>query len=419
VGWVAGQAASGGPSTRDGVVNALHGQTHTGKNAVTPLVFQYEDFGDLPPASSYSAFPEWEYAVNNNNWYTYQYGSSGTKAINGGFSSWYVVDAAHVVGADSATGLYPYGLATQLMYQRYYLGTGSEGPAMASTHLDGYYMDAYTQYNQWGPGPADFLRNGSSPAKTDPTSTAATLFGKADYPNELNSLNSSILVGANAEFGYSFANPDQGGLGMTQPNSLSYRLNAAMDQFLFCSTDANTNCALNFISFADAIAWEQETEANLASGGMALETGIVDANDYQTLRYSLAFVLMRNGWYVAGVTSSGLADFINPGNLTTYPVFDEFWGGTLNLAGYLGAPAWTSQGAEQTVPWSQGVWRRDFANWIVLANPAGNGWQTVALGGTYYHLRGSQAPSINNGQAVTGVTIPPGDGLILLDTAPP
>jgi hypothetical protein len=33
-------------------------------------------------------------------------------------------------------------------------------------------------------------------------------------------------------------------------------------------------------------------------------------------------------------------------------------------------------------------------------------------------LNGSQVPSINNGAAVTSVTIPPGDGLILLRNAP-
>jgi hypothetical protein len=165
--------------------------------------------------------------------------------------------------------------------------------------------------------------------------------------------------------------------------------------------------------------WYEDTESSLVSGGMALETGVVDATDYQTLRYSLAFILMRNGWYVAGVRGSGFGDFIDPNDPTTYPVFDEFWGGTLNLAGYLGTAASSAQGFEQTNPWLQGVWRRDFSNGIVLANPLGNGAQTVTLGGTYYHLHGSQAPGINNGQAVTSVTIPAGDGLVLLNSAPP
>ena len=55
----------------------------------------------------------------------------------------------------------------------------------------------------------------------------------------------------------------------------------------------------------------------------------------------------------------------------------------------------TSQGARQTAPWMQGVWRRDFDNGIVLVNPKGNGSQTVSLGGTFTKLKGTQAPTVN------------------------
>jgi hypothetical protein len=127
---------------------------------------------------------------------------------------------------------------------------------------------------------------------------------------------------------------------------------------------------------------------------------------------------MRNGIAVYGLSntasSSNVSDLTDPTNTATYPAFDEFWGGSLNLAGYLGAASSTAQGAVQTVGWQNGVWRRDFVNGIALVNPAGNGSRTVTLETTYQKLTGTQVPSVNNGQKVTSVTLADGDGLILM-----
>jgi hypothetical protein len=59
------------------------------------------------------------------------------------------------------------------------------------------------------------------------------------------------------------------------------------------------------------------------------------------------------------------------------------------------------------------VVRRDFAHGIVLNN-AGTAAQTVDLGGTFRRLTGRQDPATNDGSVGTSVTLPPGDGLILL-----
>ena len=69
------------------------------------------------------------------------------------------------------------------------------------------------------------------------------------------------------------------------------------------------------------------------------------------------------------------------------------------IAGALGAPTGTG------TAWSNGVYRRDFTNGIVLVNSTAS-TQTVSLGGTYYHLRsvyGGQ--TINSGAAATSVTL--------------
>jgi hypothetical protein len=83
-------------------------------------------------------------------------------------------------------------------------------------------------------------------------------------------------------------------------------------------------------------------------------------------------------------------------------------------AGYLGQAIdpW------QTGPWSNGVWKREYQNGIVLWNPKGNGQQTVSLAGlgNLKHIQGSQDPAINNGASVANgsVTLNDRDGLILL-----
>jgi hypothetical protein len=398
--------------TRDQVVVSLKSRTHVGVNALTPLVFQYDDANEMNPSSPW--FPEWNTAVTNNNWFLYASGSSGTKA-QAAFSSTYLpVNMAHVAGTDQSTGLYPYALFADLLYQRYYLGTGSGGAAMASTHLDGYFIDDMPERDLVGSA-ADWERNGTDPSQTDPTATALVTLGKADYPAQLEILNPTLIAGGNLEAGYDNSPGSTGGLGMPSTN-LTGKLGLAMQQFVWATAGGYSN-VLNFAGFSGAMTWYQTLESNTKAGGLVVITGGVLANDYQLVRYSLGLTLMRNGWAGYAIQSTG-NDVVDPGNLSTYPVFDEFWGGSLNTAGYLGSASNTAQGAEQSAAWSQGVWRRDFENGIVLVNPSTNGSQTVVLGGTFYHLSGSQVPSINNGAAVTSVTIPAGDGLILLRNAP-
>jgi Hypothetical glycosyl hydrolase family 15 len=116
--------------------------------------------------------------------------------------------------------------------------------------------------------------------------------------------------------------------------------------------------------------------------------------NYQSMRYGLTSCLMNDGYY--NFTS----------NTSTYSGvywFDEF---NANL----GQPV----GAAPTAAWQNGVWRRDFTNGIALVNPKGNGARTVSLGGSFVKLKGTQAPSVNNGQTVTSVTLQDRDGIILM-----
>ena len=54
----------------------------------------------------------------------------------------------------------------------------------------------------------------------------------------------------------------------------------------------------------------------------------------------------------------------------------------------------------------------------MLANPKGNGQQTVTLETPYLKIKGTQDPVTNNGQTVTTVTLKDRDGIILLKQKP-
>jgi len=75
--------------------------------------------------------------------------------------------------------------------------------------------------------------------------------------------------------------------------------------------------------------------------------------------------------------------------------------------GYLGSPI----GPALTL--ANGVRRRDFDNGVALVNMT-NSSQTVALGGTFRRIQGTQDPVVNNGQSVSSVTLAGQDGLIVL-----
>ena len=125
------------------------------------------------------------------------------------------------------------------------------------------------------------------------------------------------------------------------------------------------------------------------------------ATDYQEARYGLGSCLLGDGYFYFNVAA----------NYNDYVTFDEF---SANLGAALG-PALVFPGA---AAWQKGVYRRDFQNGIALVNPKGNGPQTVTLETSYKHLLGTQAPSVNNGQTVTTVTLNDRDGVILLRGTP-
>lgn len=120
-------------------------------------------------------------------------------------------------------------------------------------------------------------------------------------------------------------------------------------------------------------------------------------DDYQGFRYGFASSLMDDAYF-----------YYSTGD-KYYDVnwFDEY---DVKLGKALSSPP--------TSAWQNGVYRRDFENGIALVNPKGNGTRTVQLEGSFRKISGKQAPSVNNGQTVTSVTLNDRDGIILLRTQP-
>jgi hypothetical protein len=123
--------------------------------------------------------------------------------------------------------------------------------------------------------------------------------------------------------------------------------------------------------------------------------------NYRKLRYGLCTALMGDGFFSYEMATNGHGS----AGLMWFDEYDNAGAGK----GYLGQPT----GAP--FPVGSSVWRRDYARGIALVNPSASP-VTVQLGGTYRKIKGTQAPTVNDGSLVTAVTIPAKDGLVLLRT---
>jgi hypothetical protein len=152
----------------------------------------------------------------------------------------------------------------------------------------------------------------------------------------------------------------------------------------------------NYAGWSGMMAYYTHVMASVADPQLVVFAQDGSPTDYQGFRYGFASCLMGNAYMF----------FDNGGNYNDYITFDEY---SFNL----GAATTSALVFPGATAYQNGVYRRDFANGIVLVNPKGNGTQTVTLETSYKHLSGTQAPTINNGQTVTTVTLNDRDGVVL------
>jgi hypothetical protein len=121
--------------------------------------------------------------------------------------------------------------------------------------------------------------------------------------------------------------------------------------------------------------------------------------NYKAVRFELTWTLANDGFFIYDeywYNYDHASDW-------WYDEYDNAGQGTGYLGQALGAAA-------QPI---SGVFRRDFANGISLCNTTAASIN-IALGGTFRKIKGTQAPTINDGSTVTSVTLNAKDGIILL-----
>lgn len=144
--------------------------------------------------------------------------------------------------------------------------------------------------------------------------------------------------------------------------------------------------------WAAAMDLYRRTKANLPPGAIISVNIHAPSNDFQFFRYALASCLMDDGYF----------SFSDAKTLySTVSWFDEYD---------------VALGSAKTLPpqaaWKQGVWRRDFAGGVALVNPT-DAPVTVTIERGFRKLRGQQAPKVNDGSAVSTLTLAAKDGIIL------
>jgi hypothetical protein len=121
-------------------------------------------------------------------------------------------------------------------------------------------------------------------------------------------------------------------------------------------------------------------------------------NDFRKMRFGLASTLMGDGFFQF--------DYGDQDHGQTW-MYDEY-------EAYLGSPVGDARNLTgSTTPVKPGVWRRDFQHGTVLVN-SGDKTQTIDLDADFEHLNGAQDHAVNDGSIASTVTIPAGDGIIML-----
>ncbi len=257
--------------------------------------------------------------------------------------------------------------------------------------VDGLFIDDV----YWKPRVSgDWTLSGSSQSADDATTQQIYRLGYVSYINHLKTLmGSGKYVTGNVA--------DWGGNGSNAADISEYQ--GVMAGGVMESIIGQRNSYESWAGWAGMMAYYTKVMQATAAPQLMIFSQDGSPTDYQGMRYGLCSALLGNAYYYFEEGGGGRQTY------GTYIAFDEF---SSNLGTALAGPL-VFPGA---AAWQKGVYRRDFQNGIALVNPKGNGTQTVTLETSYKHLSGTQAPTVNNGQMVTKVTLNDRDGVILLRT---
>jgi hypothetical protein len=412
---------------------------------VSTRVFQYVDLNELYNSTyaGENGFPTWYTQVNARNWWLHPSTTTGTPVTDPESAQKWLVDMAPNVPVDPATGLGPYQWAAKYVDDLFRLGHYSG--TSAAPELDGFFLDNVLIDPSNGGGNAangDWLRTGTTQAHNAATTYTAVMAGEKSYFSYLESVWPGSLQLGNV--GNTFGTAVGGTYSATDA-TLNSQVLAGTSPLSGVMQGGDFEHAIgksySVETWGGAPAmqqWYRTVMTNLGGPKLLLfSQGNVQANGsvpvtfnaaqqpatysaaWQGERYGITAALMNNGYYFA---DNGVYDAETVANRRWFDEYDNAGAGV----GYLGQPVARSLGNPQTAAWSSGVWMREFKNGVVLWNPKGNGAKTVTVSGLVStsghtglkHIAGKQETTVNNGKAVTSVTLQDRDGVILLWTSP-
>ena len=440
--------------TREHVVSEIKRLSQIGTKVFQYVIFEAVWDDDTNHQDAWN--PTWKQIAENNNWFVYASGTSGTR-IGSDFrpNDQWVINPTHYTTKDTSVtpSLWPFESAAKFAYDLFVNPSSSFAAGNKAPSLDGFFLDntfwtprMSGDWNRDSSNSNDHDSNPNTPGIPDHQFNEVReqfRIGEKDFYDKIRALwPGKIFVGNNTDFPRAVEFTG----GTTPPPvldwsdlSVLYPLNQVLqggvceayigknwsfeDDYSTASVIARYGYTMDAVAAPKLQLFEQ---SDLSTTG----TDYADATAYRAMRYGLAISLMNDGYYNAeGSNHSGSASSIL--------WFDEFSvyngeGQAIDSAhvfdgiGYLGHPIAGEHGAVQTEPrWpdkgTHGVWAREFENGIVLLNPKGNGSRTITVGSSGADLSDTEwkridgVSSVNDGSNVTSdITLDPRDGLILL-----
>jgi hypothetical protein len=330
-------------------------------------VFQYvlgESLHD-PAEAAYAAFNA---KVDQEKWWLYTSGVGTTKVLSDFGGGDYILNITPTARQD----------ASGKTFAQWFGGWAASQWIAPNPDLDGIFTDNVF----WSPRrDGDWDRNGTSDSHTNATVQASFRAGYGQYLTAFNAAAPGKMQLANA------ADWVQDNAVITE---YSGKFQGAVIEHM-----QKLDTSAGWLAMMKGY---RKVMAALAAPKLGICSQDGSVTDYQGMRYGFASCAMDDGYYAYADTSKGYYGV---------PWFDEF-----------NAKLGTAVSGPQTSAWQTGVYRRDFANGIVLVNPKGNGPRTVTLEADFVKIKGTQDATVNNGATVRQVTLKDRDGLVLLRKAP-
>jgi hypothetical protein len=225
---------------------------------------------------------------------------------------------------------------------------------------------------------ADYMRIGTNQSLKDPVIISAFRKGYMGYVNELRRLNPTLkVIGNNTSEALASA-------------EYSGQLEGGYRECLMgksWSIETWSGWEAMMASYRKALA-NTKAPKDVVFGGCS-----PGGSNPAFYRYGLASALLDDGYF----------SFSTDGLYRDTPWYDES-----------DAPLGTAAEAPPKAPTPSGIWSRKYTNGIVLVNPSKTTTASINVGPGYKHLKGSIDPAVNNGLAVSTVTLQPRSGLILV-----